>query len=200
MAREREAWPRLLWRSMRPRGARRGAHRGHGASAHARRSAGETCGCRAGGARGPHRGVAEHRPRAAGRTEGAADPANGATAGGIAECAAALHAAALKASQRAKSAACCPLAKLEMNLTRVCGPHCRAAGYCGRPIPKSKAALVAEKERRVSVLAAARRALRKLEKTRAGGVTAVHILAAERFAAAGVPDAPKAPRTAAWRP
>jgi len=199
MARRRRASPRPLRRSMRPRGARRGAHRGRGASNRAQRSAGETCGCLAGGARGRHRGVAQHRPRAAGRTGEAADPANGATPGGVAGCAAALHTAALRPPQRAKSAARCPLTKLEMNLTGGCGPHVRAAGHCGRPILKSAAALVAEIERRASVLSAARRSLRKLAKTRAGGAAAVSILAVPQSAAAGAPDAPKAPRAVAWR-
>jgi len=200
MARRRGAWPRPLRRSMRPRGARRGAHRGRGASDRAQRSAGETCVCRVGGARGRHRGVAEHRPRAAGRTGGAADPANGATPGRVAGCAAALHAAALRPLKRAKSAACRPLTKLNMKLTGGCGPHFRGAGHCGRPILKSTAALVAEIERHASVLSAARRSPTKLAKTRARGAAAVSVLAASQSAAAGVPDEQKAPRAVAWRP
>ena len=70
LARWLGAWPRARWRSMRPRGALRGAQRGRGAVDRAHRSARESCGIRTGGGRGRRSSAAGHRPHAAGRRGG----------------------------------------------------------------------------------------------------------------------------------
>ena len=136
-------------------------------------------------------------PDARGR---AAGTAIGTMLWGVAACAAAQRAAALRPPQRAQSVSRWPLTKLETNLAGGCGRHYSAAGHCGRPVLKSAATLGAEIVRPAAAPSAARCSLRKLVETRAGDAAAVSILAAPQSAVEGAPDARKAPRTDAWRP